>query len=164
MCTLNDGGDGIYPNVLLAATAAYALSVVGSSGLEGGPDAHIELSTFNSSNQYTAVVELSGADSSNMTTVYLSATGSDVHDEASILASVGSGKPSTLTLRGRSIHIGKVNGYDGSLLSMNTSAQEVTLSAIFTLTGPATSIGPDDWAKLKQLADSASDILALLSN
>lgn len=49
-------------------------------------------------------------------------------------------------------------------LSLNASGSSAILSAMFTLNNNGTTIESTDWAKLKSLADRASDILALLSN
>jgi hypothetical protein len=51
---------------------------------------------------------------------------------------------------------------EASLL-LDASGSIATLSAIFTLRNDTTIIGPTDWAKLKQLADNADALLALLN-
>ena len=51
---------------------------------------------------------------------------------------------------------------EASLL-LDASSSIATLSAIFTLRNDTTIIGPDDWAKLKQLADNADALSALLN-
>lgn len=58
------------------------------------------------------------------------------------------------------------NNYNvsGQKSSLEMDASGTTLSAMFTLNNGETTIAPTDWVKLKQLADRASDILALLSN
>lgn len=53
-------------------------------------------------------------------------------------------------------------GQEDSSLLMDTFG--TTLSAVFTLRNKTAIIGPDDWAKLKQLADNAGALIALLSN
>lgn len=56
------------------------------------------------------------------------------------------------------------SGGGNAWLSLDATGNKATLSAMFTLVSDDISIAPTDWAKLKQLADRASDILALLSN
>lgn len=55
------------------------------------------------------------------------------------------------------------SSYIGASLHMNASNSAAILSAVFTLRNDTTIIGPDDWAKLKQLADKADELLALLN-
>lgn len=58
------------------------------------------------------------------------------------------------------------NNYNvsGQKSSLEMDADGTTLSAVFTLRSGETTIAPTDWAKLKQLADNADALIALLNS